>query len=107
MAIDGWRIDEGAVRRVLADAQRDADELSELEVSLTQALSSAKTAVSGKATATAGALDTLLTDPFEIDLASMEQHVGTAISATRKAVDAYVAGDEHMAAQYDGKVDPS
>lgn len=107
MAIDGWRVDPAAARRVLSQAASETADFSKLETALAQAISSASAATNGKATATAAALAKIGSDPFEIDLATVQKHVSTAISSTREAVTAYDQGDAQMAAEYDGKVDPS
>lgn len=97
---DGWRIDPAAARGAIDRAEAEANAMSQLEVDLTQALSEAYGAVVTGGPKTAAKLSALQTDPFEIDLLGIVQHVQSAVTGTRNAITAYERGDEDMAAQY-------
>ncbi|MBT1679782.1 DUF6507 family protein [Curtobacterium aurantiacum] len=101
---DGWRIDPAAARTAISAAETEADGWSDLEVSLTTALSDAFSALSAHGPKTAAALGKVRTNPFEIDLLAARQHVQRAVQGTRDAIAAYERGDEAMAASYENSV---
>ncbi|KQO60233.1 hypothetical protein ASF23_14790 [Curtobacterium sp. Leaf261] len=90
----------------MAAAESDLNGLDDMDVVISTAISDALHSTASKAMATASALSMLGTDPFEIDLASTNAHITTAIESTRSAITAYEHGDSEMARHYDGLVDP-
>ncbi len=101
---DGWRIDPAAARAVIADAEAESQGFPDLERDLLTALSEAVAAVAAHGPATAAKLSSIQANPFEIDLMAAKQHVDSAVSGTRQAIDAYEAGDEEMAARHENGI---
>lgn len=101
---DGWRIDPGSARGAIDKAEGAAEEFPTLETDLVSALSDALAALGGHGPSTATKLASIQSNPFEIDLLAAKQHIEKAISATRRAVGAYEAGDEQMASTYENGI---
>lgn len=97
---DGWRIDPGSARGAIDKAEGAAEEFP----TLVSALSDALAALGGHGPSTATKLASIQSNPFEIDLLAAKQHIEKAISATRRAIGAYEAGDEQMASTYENGI---
>jgi hypothetical protein len=101
---DGWRIDPGPARGAIDKAEGETQEFPTLETDLVSALSDALAALGGHGPSTAAKLQSIQSNPFEIDLLAAQKHIEQAISATRQAIGAYEAGDEQMAATYENGI---
>lgn len=92
-----WKVDPAAVRGVLAAAEEDRSGYEEVLRAVAEATGAGVAA--GVGPSTAAALHAIATDPFGLDVDAAKEQVGTAIDATREALDAYEQGDAAMAGE--------